>query len=84
MWARNRGEKALDSALWPIADSAAKLLTSPDRKRIKECASNNCLWLFLDTTKNHKRRWCDMKSCGNRAKVREHRRRKRAAHPKKR
>src|SRR5438270_478076 len=37
-----------------------------------------CAWLFLDTTKNHSRRFCTMKECGNRAKQRRHYQRKRA------
>jgi predicted RNA-binding Zn ribbon-like protein len=55
--------------------AAAELLTSPERALVKRCASDTCLWLFLDRTKNHARRWCDMKVCGNRAKVRRHRKR---------
>ena len=59
-----------DRVLWPIASAAADLLTSPDRERVKECAADNCNWLFLDMSRNHSRRWCDMKVCGNRAKAR--------------
>ncbi|MEW6230587.1 MAG: CGNR zinc finger domain-containing protein [Bacillota bacterium] len=36
------------------------------------------LW-FLDTTRNHSRRWCSMRDCGNRVKVRRFYNRKRAA-----
>jgi predicted RNA-binding Zn ribbon-like protein len=36
------------------------------------CASEDCAWLFLDKTKNKRRRWCDMKICGNRVKARRH------------
>jgi predicted RNA-binding Zn ribbon-like protein len=64
---------ALDAPLWPLARSAAELLTSPERALVKRCAGDPCLWLFLDRTKNHARRWCDMKVCGNRAKARRHR-----------
>jgi len=39
---------------------------------VRVCASDTCGWLFLDTSKNHTRRWCDMKSCGNRAKARKY------------
>ena len=46
---------------------------------VKECANDNCLWLFLDRTRNHGKRWCEMKGCGNRAKVRGHRARQRKA-----
>lgn len=74
----------LRSPRWPIARSAANLLTSADRSRIKECASPTCLWLFVDGTRNHSRRWCEMKGCGNLAKVRRHRKRRREAGPKSR
>jgi len=63
---------ALDRMLWVLLRSAADLLTSEERHSVRECASDDCNWLFLDTSKNHSRRWCDMKSCGNRAKVRKH------------
>jgi predicted RNA-binding Zn ribbon-like protein len=39
---------------------------------VRVCAAEDCGWLFLDTSKNHTRRWCSMKSCGNRAKARRH------------
>lgn len=55
--------------LWPIARSASDLLTNDrDRERIRECSDDTCAWLFVDRTKNHTRRWCDMETCGNRAK----------------
>jgi len=76
-WGWEADSAALDAPLWPIARSAAQLLTSPERELVKECASERCTWLFLDRTRNHQRRWCEMRSCGNRAKVREHRRRQR-------
>lgn len=55
--------------LWPIARSAAELLASDQLSFVRACASKTCEWLFLDTSKNHRRRWCDMTRCGNRAKV---------------
>jgi len=58
----------LRSPVWPIAYSAASLLTSDDVSFIRTCASDSCRWYFLDTSKNHQRRWCDMTKCGNRAK----------------
>lgn len=69
---------ALDRMLWPVAKSAADLLTSDDVRAVRECASDTCTWLFMDTSRNRSRRWCDMRSCGNRAKVRRHRARRRA------
>ncbi len=72
-------EDALDSMLWPVAQSAADLLTSEDVHRVGECADDRgCGWLFLDLSRNHSRRWCDMQACGNRAKARRHYGRKRA------
>jgi predicted RNA-binding Zn ribbon-like protein len=59
-----------DVVLWPIARSAADLLTSDQLPFVRACSSKSCEWLFLDTSKNHRRRWCDMKVCGNRAKAR--------------
>jgi predicted RNA-binding Zn ribbon-like protein len=62
-------ELTLDRVVWPIAQSAAELVTSnEDRVLVRECASDTCEWVFLDRTRNHSRRWCDMGDCGNRAK----------------
>jgi predicted RNA-binding Zn ribbon-like protein len=62
----------LERVLWPVAWSAANLLTSGDLRRVRECVNERCGWLFVDQSKNHSRRWCDMKSCGNTAKARRH------------
>lgn len=59
-----------DAVLWPIARSAADLLVSDQLPFVRTCSSDTCQWFFLDTSKNHRRRWCSMKQCGNRAKVR--------------
>ena len=61
---------ALDYPLWPIARSAADLLVSADVALVHECASDVCSWLFVDRSPGRRRRWCDMKVCGNRAKAR--------------
>jgi predicted RNA-binding Zn ribbon-like protein len=58
------------SVLWPIARAAGDLLTSDQLPYVRACFSKTCEWFFLDTSKNHHRRWCDMTRCGNRAKVR--------------
>lgn len=60
----------LDVMLGPITVAAAELFTGAERERIRMCAADTCAWVFLDTSKNHSRRWCDMKQCGNRAKAR--------------
>jgi predicted RNA-binding Zn ribbon-like protein len=67
-----------DTLLWQIARSAADLLASDKLPFVRACSSKDCEWLFLDTSKNHLRRWCDMKRCGNRAKVRKFYARKRS------
>jgi predicted RNA-binding Zn ribbon-like protein len=56
--------------LWLLTQLAADLLTSEAAHSIHACAATTCRWLFLDTSKNHSRRWCDMKICGNRMKAR--------------
>jgi predicted RNA-binding Zn ribbon-like protein len=67
-------ELSLDRPLWPIARSAADLISSPEAlAQLRECASETCEWLFLDRSRNHTRRWCDMNDCGGRAKVRRFR-----------
>ena len=58
-----------EAPLWPIARAAAELLASDQLRYVRPCASRTCLWLFLDESKNHRRRWCDMTKCGNRAKA---------------
>ncbi|MDQ6693194.1 MAG: ABATE domain-containing protein [Chloroflexota bacterium] len=68
-----RGESnRMESLLWPIAKSAGELLVDGNLQRVRECAGQTCAWLFVDTSRNHSRRWCDMSGCGNRAKVRKH------------
>jgi len=69
----------LDSILWPIVRSASDLLTSPDLENVHECDMPSCRWIFVDRSKNHRRRWCDMKVCGNRAKARKFYRRQTSA-----
>ena len=75
------GGALLDSPLWPVAQSAAELLTSPKLGRVKLCAGEGCGWVFLDESRNSSRRWCDSRDCGNRERVRRHLARKRASNP---
>jgi predicted RNA-binding Zn ribbon-like protein len=62
----------LNAPFWPLALAAAELLVSGDLGLVRECRSATCRWLFLDKSKNHSRRWCDMKTCGNRVKARRY------------
>jgi predicted RNA-binding Zn ribbon-like protein len=71
-WDWKGKETALERMIWDIVRSAAELLVSEELHLLHECAAEDCGWLFLDTSKNHSRRWCDMKGCGNRTKVGRH------------
>jgi predicted RNA-binding Zn ribbon-like protein len=73
-WACLGMASAPDSMLWPIARSAADLLTSDRLVDIRECANEyeGCGWLFLDESKSHTRKWCSMSGCGNVAKARRY------------
>jgi predicted RNA-binding Zn ribbon-like protein len=73
VWEWPDAKSSLDRMLWRIADSAAKLLTTGDLTRLRECGGDDCGWLFEDTSKNRSRQWCDMRDCGNLAKVRRFR-----------
>jgi len=66
-------EPSLRSISRSLSSSAVALLTSPDMGRIRMCSGDQCDWLFLDTSRNHLRRWCSMDECGNRAKMRRRR-----------
>jgi predicted RNA-binding Zn ribbon-like protein len=76
-WAGERNE--LDRMLWPVARSAAELLTTGDLSRLRACEGEDCGWLFEDTSRNRSRQWCTMEDCGNLAKVRRFRTRLRRA-----
>jgi predicted RNA-binding Zn ribbon-like protein len=58
--------------LWRILDAGVELLSSTDVDKVRECGEQTCRWLFLDTSRNGARRWCDMRICGNRAKAKRY------------
>lgn len=58
--------------LAPVLWSAGDLLIGARRKRLRHCANDRCLWLFVDESKAGTRRWCSMAACGNRAKAQRH------------
>ena len=70
---RSAAKADLDRVLWEISRAAGRLVLSPRLSRVRSCAAADCGWWFVDDTKNHSRRWCDMKICGNREKVRRFR-----------
>jgi predicted RNA-binding Zn ribbon-like protein len=67
-----RSSSATEAELpvWILSLQMSALLTSAAMGRLRGCQTETCRWLFLDTSKNHSRRWCDMKVCGNRMKAR--------------
>jgi predicted RNA-binding Zn ribbon-like protein len=79
-WRWSTPDSALDRVIWPVARSAAEFLTQDDLSRLRQCGGDDCGWIFLDTSRNRGRRWCDMRDCGNVAKVRRFRHRLSAAH----
>jgi predicted RNA-binding Zn ribbon-like protein len=79
-WKWSGAKHSLEQMLWPVARSAAEFLTSGDLERIRICAGEGCGWLFIDTSKNRRRRWCAMESCGNREKARRHYKKRRSEH----
>jgi predicted RNA-binding Zn ribbon-like protein len=74
-----RGQKPLEEIRLRLTQQAADLLTGLDSARLKICGNPTCGWLFLDTTRNGSRRWCDMAGCGNRAKAKRFYRRRKAS-----
>lgn len=59
-----------EAVLWEVSDSAVRLLQSEALTRLGRCPG--CGWLFVDRTKNHSRRWCNMATCGSRHKSRRY------------
>ena len=64
---------AFAGMLIPIADSAGDAIVDEQLARVKHCAAPRCTRVFMDVTKNGTRRWCDMRTCGNREKARRRR-----------
>jgi predicted RNA-binding Zn ribbon-like protein len=69
-WVWPRGDAAPELAFWILCLSVEALMTSAELQRVRACGNFECRWLFPDTSKNHTRRWCNMKICGNRMKAR--------------
>jgi predicted RNA-binding Zn ribbon-like protein len=63
---------SVSELLVPVLWSAGDLMLKAGERRIRRCANDKCLWLFVDASKSGTRRWCDMTSCGNRAKAQRH------------
>jgi predicted RNA-binding Zn ribbon-like protein len=75
-WQWHFDQEALEAPVGIIALSAVDLMTSENYAWVGQCADEDgCGWLFVDTSKNHSRRWCDINDCGNRAKQRRYQKR---------
>ncbi len=78
-WEWRKEVGAFDQMLAPVVRSAATLLTAAERPLVRQCANApDCRWLFVDTTKNHRRKWCRTTGCGNVMRVRKYRERQRS------
>lgn len=75
---RHEGD-AIEDVLARLAERVARQVISPDADRLRICASDTCDWVFYDTSRTGRRRWCDMTTCGNRAKAARHRARSRGS-----
>ncbi len=63
----------IDDALARLSEALVAELTGGHPERIRICDDDTCRWLFYDTSRTGRRRWCDMATCGNRAKAARHR-----------
>jgi len=78
-WRSLRNWQRPDTLLLPIAKAMAELICSEDFSSIRGCEGTPCTLFFIDRTRRHRRRWCSMAVCGNRAKQAAYRKRERRA-----
>lgn len=71
-WRTPQLQPEVPDLLAPVLWSAGDLLLRAGQRRVRRCDNPECLWLFIDESRMGTRRWCDMTSCGNRAKARRH------------
>jgi predicted RNA-binding Zn ribbon-like protein len=69
IWLWEDHRHALDRMLWPVTRSAVDLLTSAELAKVRQCRWQSCGWMFLDTSRNRSRLWCDSRVCGNRVQA---------------
>jgi predicted RNA-binding Zn ribbon-like protein len=74
---RTWGPASVEQVLSTLARDAVDLITGPRVERIRRCSGTNCALIFVDTSRPGARHWCSMGRCGNRAKVRAFRSRRR-------
>jgi predicted RNA-binding Zn ribbon-like protein len=76
---RHRSDDPAGEALARLVQPMVEAIAAGTTDRFRICANDGCRWVFADTSRAGRRRWCDMASCGNRAKVRRYRSRRRVA-----
>ena len=64
---------AIDDVLARIAEPIVREIGNGHDDRNRICANDTCRWIFYDESRAGRRRWCDMATCGNRAKAQRHR-----------
>jgi len=75
---RHEGDP-IAGALARLAETIARELTLGEDERLRVCANDECRWVFFDASPTARRKWCDMATCGNRAKAARHRARQRSS-----
>lgn len=71
LWSWDHHSADLNRPLWLLANAAMDLLREPEVDRVKECpGADDCGWLFYDSSRSRRRRWCSMEGCGSRVKMR--------------
>jgi predicted RNA-binding Zn ribbon-like protein len=68
----------ISGALGRLSEAIARELTQGDPRRLRVCANDECRWVFRDNSSAGRRKWCDMSTCGNRAKAARHRERQKS------
>jgi predicted RNA-binding Zn ribbon-like protein len=71
------GGDPVAEALARLVEPVAELVAGGRTERLRVCASETCRWVFFDVSRAGRRVWCDMRTCGNRAKARRYRERAR-------
>lgn len=70
-----------DEALARLAEPLVEAIAASATDRWRICANDHCRWVFVDESRTGRRRWCDMATCGNRAKAARHRARLKGQDP---
>jgi predicted RNA-binding Zn ribbon-like protein len=71
---RHEGDP-ISGAMARLSEAVTRELTGENARRLRVCANDECRWVFNDHSPAGRRKWCDMSSCGNRAKAARHRER---------